>query len=121
MSDLYTRMAITTLIQIEEKGRNVTLVSPASGGYNPNTGVYTPPVSSEKTVKGVFTSFKANEIDGEKIRRDDRRILIASASLTTEPKTTDKIKDNGLELSIVNVETVMPGNVPLLYKVQVRR
>lgn len=121
MSDLYTRLASVALAQIADKGRNVTFVTPGTGTYNPGAGTYTETAATEATVKAVFTAYSLKDVDGENIRADDKQCLIAASSLSAEPTTKNKIKEGSTVYEVVSVETVQPGDTPILYKLQVRR
>lgn len=121
MSDLYARMAETTLRQIDDKGRLVTLVKPNSGIYDPVNGTFGGGASVEIGVKALFTNYGQRDVDGDLIRSDDKLCLIAAASLSGEPTTADRVKQGLTEWAVVSVQTIQPGDTPLLFKVQVRR
>lgn len=120
MSDFYNRMAATTLAQIDDKGRTVTLVTPGTDVYTPGTG-FTPGTPTEQTPKALFAAYKAKDVDGTIIRADDKECLIAASALSGEPTTADKIKEGSTEWAVVHVEVIKPGDTALLYKLQVRR
>ncbi len=117
----YARMAITALEQIADKGRIVTLVSQGSNSYDPAAGTFTRGTEAEQSVRAVFASYKAADVDGELIRAEDKYCLIAASSRTGEPTTEDKIKEGSTEWSVVRVDVVKPADTAILYKLQVRR
>jgi deoxyxylulose-5-phosphate synthase len=121
MTDFYTGLAAISLRMIDEKGRNVTHVKQGTNVYSPSAGTFTAGTETETTVKAVFTDFKLSDIDGELIRKDDKMLLIAASSLSEEPTTADKIKESGIEWTVVAVNIVKPADTALLYKLQVRR
>lgn len=118
----YDESAASALRMISEKGRSVTIRRPDAGqSYDPANDTMSAGAPEEVVIKVVFTGFKINEVDGELIRREDKRVLIAAAALPFAPAQSDLLIDGGVEYSIINTETVQPGDVPLLYKVQVRK
>lgn len=116
---IYTNMAATALKQINDKGRNLSLVSDAGSSYDPDTDTFTEETETS-SFKGLVTVFKSSDIDGEMILRDDKRILIAAESIS-KPNNGDKITDGSVTYTVVNTEEVKPGDVAVLYMVQVRR
>lgn len=115
----YDSLVTTALEQIADKGRTVTLRSVGEGAFNPATMTFTGGANSDRSVKAVFTSFKTAEIDGSIILQGDKKVLIAD--IESRPDNTDILVDGDDEYKILNVETVQPGDTPLLYKLQVRR
>ena len=118
----YTGIANTALKQIADKGRMVTIKTPSSEQqYDPSTDTFTEGTDSEEQVKALFTQFAKKDIDGEMIQAQDKRVLIAASSVTNVPGTDGKIKDGAQTYRVINVDTVQPGDTPILYMVQVRR
>jgi hypothetical protein len=118
----YDKIAQTALTQIRDKGREITVKTP--GGdmvYDPATDTFTPGTDVTETVKAVFTQFSVKDVDGELIKRTDKRVLIAASDLDAEPDTQTKIVDGSTEYSVINTETIKPGDTAILYMVQVRR
>ncbi|PZQ46172.1 MAG: hypothetical protein DI551_05695 [Micavibrio aeruginosavorus] len=112
----YAPLAATAQRLIAAKGRSVILRRKNSGTFNPSTGEITGGGVSDTPVMTVFTQYKAVEIDGEIIRRTDSRVLIAG----TEPKKDDRIIDGDLTYTVIDIETVKPGDTALLWKAQAR-
>lgn len=119
MSEFYDNIASTALSLIADRGRPVVVVSP-SGTYTPGTG-FTEGTDTEQTVYAVFTSYRASEIDGTIIRRDDKVCLIAASGASSEITTKNRIKEGSDTWEIVSIDLVKPGDVAILYKAQVRR
>jgi hypothetical protein len=58
-----------------------TYTHTTAGGYNPTTGTSTP--TTQTASPGVIlTSYKAEEIDGSKVREGDRKAVIKAAELS---------------------------------------
>ena len=81
----YARMQATAEKLISSKGQDVTLRKASGTAYNPATG--TVGVSyTDNVVKAVVTAFKSAEVDGVKVQRGDKRVL-----MTDEPAIDDLI------------------------------
>ena len=111
---LYLELAERARELIDKYGRELQVKSFVRSGadYNP---VKTPTLN---TVVGVVVPFRAREVDGELVRRHDKRIFVDCDQLIENDM---RIVDKGVEYSIVEAELVEPGNISLLYKLQVRK
>jgi hypothetical protein len=115
-------MAKTALKQINDKGRTIIVSMPSDlQVYDPATDTFTSGTDETQTVKGLFTNFNQKDIDGELIKQSDNRVLIPASSLTEKPTTKGTVIDESVVYSIQNVDEVRPGDVAILYMVQVRR
>lgn len=74
----------------------VTYHSAGSYTYDPSTGQNTESGGSDTTsVKALFCSYRNEEIDGDRIKLNDRKVLIAANNLPSiTPKITDYITDS---------------------------
>ncbi|TGE04631.1 hypothetical protein [Hymenobacter fodinae] len=116
MSEFYNDFVTDAQEMIAEFGRDITLLNRQLGAYDPRTHTMADAVDTSRTVKAVFTDYKDSEIDGEIIRRGDKRCLVAGA---VSPK--EIIVDGDDQYAIVTIEVVQPGDTLILSKVQVRR
>lgn len=114
MSFDYSGLQSTATRLISKFGRDFTLRTLIKSGpsYNPVI------VNSDQTIKGVFTKFKAGEVDGTLIQSSDKMVIVDSAVI---PSVDQRIADGSSEYSIVNVDEIKPGEVGMIYKVQARR
>lgn len=117
----YEELAEDALSLIEDAGRVVTLKRITPGAYHPDDDARSADLEDETEITAVFTHYRSHEIDGEIIRRNDKRVLIAAESLTSEPDGTCWIIDGATKFKVIDTVTVQPGDTPLLYKVQVRK
>lgn len=117
MSGFYDDMAQTARELVDEFGRTITLRRVNPGAYSAASDSFSGASSVDHTVKAVFTSFKAQEIDGEIIRRDDKRVILAGIA----PLVGDQILEETTTWRVLSVETVKPGDTDILWKVQARR
>lgn len=117
----YTQDALDAKQDIEDAGREIIIRNFSPVVYDVDTDTETGGIASDQTCFALETAYKQNEIDGTIIQVGDKRFLIASASLTVLPKTSDILIDGNDQYKIQSVSQVNPGNVPILYKLQVRK
>ena len=106
----------SALEAINETGRNVTLTKNNVSNFDPLTNSFTDGADTSRTVKAVFTNYKAQDVDGQIIRRGDKKCLIAG-----EVSRDEVLTDGTDQYNIVNIETVQPGDTIIMSKLQVRR
>lgn len=132
----YVSLAAKTKKLIEDNGANATISKRTRGT----------PLDSNKpwrgndatgdislTVKGIEYPYKAEDVDGTKIRLGDMRIylahdsLVAAAAAATPAPVTDldfttydRIVFAGKTFQIVKASPLQPGGVTLLWDVQAR-
>jgi hypothetical protein len=121
MSFDYTSIVDVAIRQIKDKGRSVTLKHVVNGAYDPQTDTNGADGSSTQIVKMVITKFKSSEVDGTMILKSDKRGLLATDGLTTAPLIGDLITDGGVTYTIVDFDTIQPGDTVILYKLQLRK
>jgi hypothetical protein len=123
----YVRMAATAKRLIEGNGRTVTLVrlsrSPEDTDKPWRGPDLTPdPVPPAITCKAVIIPYVEKEVDGSNIKHGDKRAYIAETSLDEiEIETYDRLVDASVIYKIVIASLLNPGDVRLLYELQLRR
>lgn len=116
MSFDYSSVIKTASEQIGQFGRDVVIKRVSEVMYDFVTGENNWGATSQETVKAVQTDYKEEQIDGSIVKRGDKMFLI-SANGIVPPSTNDLIDD----WKVVNVNEVKTGDLPILYKVQVRK
>lgn len=107
---------ITTMDDLAERA---TYTSVATQTYDPTTGTITTPSLHSADVPIVFTSFSRMEIDGEAVRAEDLKAIIATKDLTPIPTVNDTItREDGTVWSVISIKTDPAGAVWVL---QMRR
>lgn len=76
---------------MDDLAERATYTSVGSPSYVPSSGVITATPTSYANVPVVFTSFSRREIDGEAIRAEDMKAIIATLDLTPVPAVNDTI------------------------------
>lgn len=84
----------------------------ADGDYNPSTGKVENN-SITYTGRGVFSSYKLENIDSTLIQTKDKKLTVLQAEITLEPKVDDVI--NGLKVIAITTD---PADVS--YTIQLR-
>lgn len=111
---------------LTKTGRSLVLRTVSEGAYDPITGTTAAPISTDRNVLVTFTSFGFMEIDGTKVVIGDRKALISGYTpegtvLALEPQIDDKIIDDTLQMSIVEImKKITVGGVNVAWIAQVR-
>lgn len=113
---------------IKEFGSAMTLRVPGGDQvFDGATGFVTSQgTPTDYAVSGVRTQYKKSEINGTNVKDGDFQVILAannrttSAALAVVPDTSMEIIDGGSTYKIVRVEPIQPGNVNVIYKLQVR-
>ena len=109
----------TGIAAMDDLAEQATYTSVATPSYDPATGTITKPSASYAAVPMVFTSYARKEIDGEVIRPEDQKAVIAQLSLTPVPTLNDTI--TRMDGSVWNVVSVMTDPAGAAWVLQVRR
>lgn len=113
-----TTLAATAQRLIAKNGRSVTLRKESrtpKDQAKPWRG--TDCNDTDITVTAVIVDYTEADIDGERIKRGDRRALV---STTTDIRQWDLMIDGDEHYRIQNVEQIKPGSVDILWKLQLR-
>lgn len=116
----YSNIAETAVAQINDKGRDVQLVYHTEGTLNIDTDIISGDSDLTVTVRALITNFNRRDIAGGLVEVGDMRVVIAASGIA-KPKTNDIIVDNGINFIIINVTEIKPGQVAILYNLEVRK
>jgi len=118
----YSSEIATALSLIKEYGTAVTIAFKNEDRvYDPITDTATGATWIEENGYAVLTNYKEDFIDGELIQRGDKVMLIPASGLTNRLKQGDRILENAIEWTAVNVREIAPDGTVIIYKAQVRR
>lgn len=98
---------------IAKNGRAVQLISYTNSGKNYDP-VY---VENPTNAMAVQTLFSASDADIWRIETHDKAFLLDAA---INLSVGMRLRDNGMDYSIVDMQIIQPGETVCLYKVQVR-
>jgi hypothetical protein len=117
----YKELGDTAYELLEELGQDVILNYKNTGTYNPstNTQVSIPP--SSLTIKGAVLNYKAYQIDGQIIKKNDLRLILESKHIAIEPSLRDTISISSESFSIMNIVKLNPAGVIVYYDIQLRK
>lgn len=103
---------------LAEFGDTLQLVKETAATVDPVTGEPSGGGSVSTDVLGVLVDYEDKVVDGETIMRGDRQALVQA---TVEPAFGDTLVEHGVTWSVVNVESIKPASLALVYILQVRR
>jgi hypothetical protein len=114
----YADIAATALELLDEFGVTVILKREAGGSVNPITGQEFAGVDASVTTTGIIKSYKDEAVDGTRVLSSDRELVLSNEEA---PSLSDRILINNQNWSVVNINTLSPAGVPIVYFCQVRR
>ena len=114
----YTDMAAVANDLLAEFGAPVILLRTTPGTFDPVTETETGATTAELTTTGIQKSYKAELIDGTRIKHGDKLYVLDD---TQVPDLTDKLNVGSEYWSIVNIDEKNPAGTALVYLVQVRK
>lgn len=114
----YADMQATAKRLITDKGQLVTLRTATGSAYNPATGTVGVTYTDHADIPAVVTNFKASEVDGVKVVKGDKRVILSNER---SPVIDDLIVIGAVTHKVIDVETVSPAGEDVIYKAQVRK
>jgi len=94
-------------------------MSTSGSGYSPSKDEIVNKGTPWLSISFVEMEFKQEEIDGDKVKKEDKKVLIASLDLSTVPKNGDRLEVSSTEQW--KVEGVATDPVQALWILHVRR
>ena len=116
----YTATVAKVATMLKKAGTSMVLRVTTPGTYNPATGTDSGETTTDYACVGVLTNVSDYLINKTLIQVGDKIALI-DATIAVRPKADDALVIGEDTWKIVNVKTVEPSGVPVLYKAQVRR
>ena len=114
----YSGLALTAKSLLTSKGQTVTFSRDNITVNNQITGEQTKGAATTYTGVGAALDFKTGEIDGEHVQFNDKRLILEAT--TTAPEIGDAATIGGLTHRVIDVKTVSPGGVVVIYILQLR-
>ena len=103
---------------ITEFGVAATIQRWAKGVYDVAAGTHGVGTTTTPAITVVIEDFNEREIDGTRVKREDKKLLMGGAD--TVPVMNDKIIIGTDKWEIVSITPIKPGNVVVLYEIHVR-
>jgi hypothetical protein len=95
-------------------GRPLKVYRRVVGTYDAATGAA---IMTEQvlTMNGVVTDYKSSELDGDTIKRGDKRVLLSASGQSKEPLVGDEILIDSVRHMIVNTAHVRPSDTTVMF------
>lgn len=128
----YVKIAATAKRLIEANGRTVSLVRLDRDPADPDMPWRGPAVVDSApydpldypSPKAVIVPYTEDDIDGTLVRHGDKRAYVAATSTAVAALNLaeyDGLIDNGEQYKIVSVNILNPGEIIILYEMQLRK
>jgi hypothetical protein len=114
----YARLAGTASRLLSKFGATVSVSRSVGRIINPVTGAITPGSVTTLTAKGIVQRYSDGLIDDTRIKDSDRLLILDNSF---EPLLTDRPQVDGQQWNIVDIKSVKPAALTVVYFVQVRR
>lgn len=114
----YAKIATTAARLLNNFGQTVSVTRTTGAAFDPITGTYTAGTEAVYSPKGVLRKYPDAVIDGTRIETNDRELILDN---TIKPALSDEITLQGEKWTVINVASVDPAGVPLVYFCQVRK
>jgi hypothetical protein len=102
-------------------GKSIKLRTRSRTPYDEATGDVTE-TATDTTIRGAFLNFRDSLIDGQTIRRGDRRVILPGRDLAVEPQPeVNQIVDGTTVYQVVDVKRHEARGDVVAYTLQVRR
>ena len=106
---------------LTEYGRTATLRKVTEGTYDPTTGTTTGGGTTDATVTiGPLLSYKNFEIDGTRIKAEDRKVIMATSGVATAPDSGDRIIIGSTTYTVITMKAYDVNGTTFAYVLQVR-
>ena len=105
-------------------GRDVTIKTVSGGTYNNATQTVDTQIETTFTAKAVLLDYKKLESGNSaqaNIEIDDKKLLVSPVGLTAQPNANDLVVIDTVTWNIVNVKTLKPASITVLYELQIRK
>lgn len=95
----------------------IRVETPGNGpAYAPGT-----PTTEDYACTIVITDYTANERMGTAIEANDKKVLVSTSGLAITPTVSDKLVVASKAYPIVNIKSLSPAGVVVMWEMQVRR
>jgi hypothetical protein len=128
----YVKFQLLAERLIEENGRTLSLVRKDQGNPVDPAKPWRANETDEDisfSIIGVVIDYDKEDFDGSLVRRGDKRALVAFKSVSDvlplpanlKVEDYDYLIDGGVRWKILDITTIEPGNLRILYDIQVRQ
>ncbi len=114
----YSDLQATAAKLIRDKGQALTLVRGGVSGYG--TGVADQSGGADVAVYGVVLDYPVKDVDGTKVLRGDKKVLIEASEGVSAPSTKDTLQINGVSHAVLDAKSLAPAGTVVIHTLQVR-
>lgn len=119
LRDAIQKAARTAVLAVGDVAVSANYLAHSSTTYNASTGSVATTYATTAGITLVFQGFRLHQIDGEKVRPEDKKALIPSLSLSSVvPSPDDQVVASGVAWTVISVG-IDPADA--LHVLQVRR
>jgi len=117
----YAKLSDTALSLIDDNGRDLVLRNTSGGVYDTLTNSITGATVVDENVRGVMSGYSKMQVDNKNIKVGDKLFILPARGISGEVNQDTVIIDGSDEWYAIKVDEIRPGDVVIMYKVQVRK
>jgi hypothetical protein len=102
-------------------GKDITLNRVAHTDNVSQPWITASSASTSYTVRAAVEAYGTGQVDGEVVRVDDRKYLLAASGLAITPAPNDEIVDGSDTFTVVQADTTELAGTAIIHTCQVRR
>lgn len=110
---------VAALLDDPDFGRTATFISKTGGSYDDTTGGITV-TSSNFSVRVMLLGYRDGLVDGELIRRGDRKVILKAKSFSAVPKADDQLTLAGVTYNVIASKPIELAGTYVVFILQVR-
>jgi len=112
---------IGELLDDPDVGRDITITRDVPGTYDPEDGSVVEAASLTWKTRGLLLNYNDALVNGEDIKRGDRRLYVKIKNTTYVAAIGDKVDVKTAVLTVVNFKTIELTATTIVYILQVRQ
>lgn len=107
---------------IKEDGFSLVIRKPGSPGeFDPDTMVWVDPTAPvDISTFAIRKEFTIGQVDGSIIQQGDSLLILSAYGVPSDFDTTYQLLIESNTQNVVHISPLSPGNVPVLFNIQVR-
>lgn len=104
---------------VNKFGADVVVRYIKTAGYDANTGTVRPATNTDVPVSGVLENVALENVN-QLIQIGDKRLILAAKDLPSAPTLKDVVIITGITYQIIQVDTIEPQQLDLVYEIILR-
>jgi hypothetical protein len=111
---------VTVKNALTKYGMAMTLIVPADGTFDEETGGLTQGTDKSYTVQGMVGNFRKSRKADSSVLAKSRYIYLSPSGMAVEPRVGNRLRVASVEYEILNVEDIAPAGITVLYQIEAR-